>query len=282
MAKRLSGHDPGSARETAAMDFRVPSVSDILTGKIQAIEARLPLRINPSADSITPSFASELSQSMQGTTASANSATESSVTPAATETLPSASTGAGLLGLQLSSLAAQALAATSQQSLGPKASPGQNGIQASTQTATGTWPRLDITQLEVIAPRIDSAISDSAARTGLDPLLLRALIANESGFQPFSLSSAGAMGLTQLMPGTAQDLGVTDPYDIRQNVDGGARYLKQQLTTFGDDLSLALAAYNAGPHAVRMHGGVPPYQETQVFVERVLTDYNRYRAAEAP
>ena len=88
------------------------------------------------------------------------------------------------------------------------------------------------------------------------------------------------MGLTQLMPGTASDLGVTNPYDIDQNVDGGARYLRDQLEAFGGDLSLALAAYNAGPNAVRTYGGVPPYAETRDFIDKVLTNYNRYRAAE--
>ena len=113
---------------------------------------------------------------------------------------------------------------------------------------------------------------ESRAR-GLDPLLIESVIRQESGFQPEAVSPAGAQGLMQLMPDTAALLGVKDPFHPQQNVAGGSEYLAWQLQDFGGDVSLALAAYNAGPAAVRRWGGVPPYAETQHYVRNVLGDY---------
>jgi soluble lytic murein transglycosylase-like protein len=116
------------------------------------------------------------------------------------------------------------------------------------------------------APLIDQA----AARHGLDPSLLYGLIEQESGFDPSAASGAGALGLTQLMPSTAASLGVTEPLDPAQSIEGGARYLSQLLRQFAGNAADALAAYNAGPGAVEQYGGVPPYPETQQYVAKVL------------
>jgi soluble lytic murein transglycosylase-like protein len=124
----------------------------------------------------------------------------------------------------------------------------------------------------------DAQIDEAAAKYGLDPALLKGLIRQESGFNPAARSGAGAVGLTQLMPGTAASLGV-DPTDPAQAIDGGARYLKQQLDRFGGDPAKALAAYNAGPGAVAKYGGVPPYGETQNYVTSVLAFADQYRGA---
>jgi soluble lytic murein transglycosylase-like protein len=115
----------------------------------------------------------------------------------------------------------------------------------------------------------DAQITAAASRYGLDPALLKGLIRQESNFNASAQSAAGAQGLTQLMPGTAASLGV-DASDPAQAIDGGARYLKAQLDRFGNDPSKALAAYNAGPGAVARFGGVPPYAETQNYVQKVL------------
>ena len=113
----------------------------------------------------------------------------------------------------------------------------------------------------------------AARRHGLDPELVVAVAAVESGFRPGVVSPKGAQGLMQLMPRTAASLGVSDPLDPAQNLDGGARHLGQLLTLYGGDLVRALAAYNAGEGAVDRHGGVPPYRETRAYVKKVLERY---------
>lgn len=117
--------------------------------------------------------------------------------------------------------------------------------------------------------RFAALVQAAAARYGVDADLIHAVIQVESDYDPDCCSPAGALGLMQLMPGTAAGLGVRDPRDPAANIDGGVRYLKQQLDRF-HDLDLALAAYNAGPNAVARHGGVPPFRETQAYVRRVL------------
>jgi soluble lytic murein transglycosylase-like protein len=120
-------------------------------------------------------------------------------------------------------------------------------------------------------------ITAAAQRHGIDPALLAGLVRQESNFDPTAGSPAGARGLTQLMPGTAAGLGVTDVTDPLQSLDGGAKYLKQQLDAFGGDVTKALAAYNAGPGAVQRYGGVPPYAETQNYVQKVQAFAAAYR-----
>jgi len=121
-----------------------------------------------------------------------------------------------------------------------------------------------------------SFIDNEARKYNIDPLLVKLLIKHESNFNPYAVSSCGAMGLMQLMPGTAQALGVSDPYDPYANVAGGTRYFAGQLQRFGD-LELALAAYNAGPGAVTAWGGIPAYPETVNYVNSILSEYNRLR-----
>jgi soluble lytic murein transglycosylase-like protein len=123
----------------------------------------------------------------------------------------------------------------------------------------------------------EGLIEQAAARNGLDPAVLHGLIEQESGFDPTATSSAGASGLTQLMPGTASSLGVANPLDPAESIEGGARYLGQLMGEFGGNTEDALAAYNAGPGAVEQYGGVPPYAETQSYVTKVLGNAEAYR-----
>lgn len=128
-----------------------------------------------------------------------------------------------------------------------------------------------------LLPHLEPVISPAATKYGLDPNLVAAVIWAESSGDPNAVSTKGARGLMQLMPGTAREMGVADVLDPRQNVDGGSRYLRLMLDHHDGDLSLALAAYNAGPDAVRKYGGVPPYRETRDYVGRVMRVYERSR-----
>ncbi len=125
--------------------------------------------------------------------------------------------------------------------------------------------------------RYDPLIEHTARRHGLDHSLVTAVIKVESDFDPGAVSSKGARGLMQLMPGTARELGVRDSFDPWENVEGGVRYLRNLLDFFNGNLPLALAAYNAGREAVLQYRGIPPYPETQQYVAKVLQYYDLFR-----
>ena len=148
------------------------------------------------------------------------------------------------------------------------------GTQAATAPASATSTSSSLPAGTPYAAEITAA----AQANGLDPALLAGLIKQESGFNPNAGSGAGARGLTQLMPGTAAGLGVSNVLDPVQSINGGAKYLKQQLDAFGGDTAKALAAYNAGPGAVQRFGGIPPYSETQNYVRIVQANAAAYRA----
>jgi soluble lytic murein transglycosylase-like protein len=168
----------------------------------------------------------------------------------------------------------------SQLGLGPQTAATAD-FSSTLQSAQGITPAATTTGVSAGAGTVPyaSEITAAATKYGVDPALLAGLVKQESGFNPTARSSAGATGLTQLMPATARGLGVTDATDPVQALEGGAKYLRQQLDRFGGDERLALAAYNAGPGAVQKYGGVPPYSETQHYVQVVLANRDAYAAA---
>lgn len=229
----------------------IPNIKALMQQKIAEIQSRLPVKMN-----IGPSDQTDFAKALNEATASNAALLEAAL---------NSDTAAPVIDLDLLS--------------------GKSSVSSSTTkfplvsgSYESIYTRLSQTQIQELMPRINGAIEASANQYGLDPKLIRAVIKEESGFQPFALSTSGAMGLMQLMPGTAEGLGVTAPYNIEQNILGGSTYLYYQLKEFDGNLELALAAYNAGPNAVKKYGGIPPYDQTQKYVKKVLNSYEMYKA----
>jgi len=156
----------------------------------------------------------------------------------------------------------------------------KNGVWHFTNIKTDTRYRLYInttrkTPSDYIK-EYDIIIRQASKQFGVDPLLVKAVIKAESGFDHKAVSSKGAQGLMQLMPDTANDMYVENPFDPEENIFGGTRYLSLLLKRFKNDKALALAAYNAGPEKVGYYQGVPPFPETETFVKRVINYYQSY------
>ena len=138
-------------------------------------------------------------------------------------------------------------------------------------------PEFDAIRKAAVNGRYGDFIQTAAEQYNLDPELIRAVIKVESSFNPAAISEKGAMGLMQLMPATAREMQVTSPFEARENIMGGSRYLRKMLNLFQGDLRQSLAAYNAGPGRVLENGRVPRIVETELYVERVLQEYDKTR-----
>jgi len=176
--------------------------------------------------------------------------------------------------------------ATAAAATAPAEAPGgfSSALQAATVSADaaanpapGLQDAAQVTGEGAQSGEYEALINQAAQRNNLDPALLHGLIQQESGFDASAQSGAGASGLTQLMPGTAASMGVANPRNPAESIEGGARYLGQLMSQFGGNTTDALAAYNAGPGAVAQYGGVPPYAETQSYVTSVLANAESYR-----
>ena len=147
-----------------------------------------------------------------------------------------------------------------------------NNDKTNQTSSAGNTSFSDMMKSQSVSP-LEDIFNRAAAKYGVDVNLLKAIAKQESDFQPNCTSHAGAMGIMQLMPDTAKGLGVTDPYDPEQNIMGGAKFISQMLKKYDGDVTLALAAYNAGPNNVAKYGGVPPFKETQDYVKKVTAYY---------
>lgn len=147
----------------------------------------------------------------------------------------------------------------------------KNSRALQTKKSDGDFQTVFQTKYQNMPESMDSIFEEASAKYGVSSNLLKAVAKAESNFNPNAVSKAGAIGVMQLMPATARSLGVSDPYDARQNIMGGAKYLKENLERFDGNVSLALAVYNAGPNSVQKYGGIPPYKETQNYVKTVTS-----------
>jgi len=149
-------------------------------------------------------------------------------------------------------------------------------LESSLKEAVELKSKID---LRAQSANVDELIETFGEKYGIDSDFIKAIIKQESGFNVNATSKKGAMGLMQLMPKTAESLGVLDAYNPSQNIEGGVKYLKSLLEKYGDNKEMALAAYNAGPGAVKKYGGIPPYKETQNYVNSIMNTYNKVKDA---
>ena len=150
----------------------------------------------------------------------------------------------------------------------------ENGVAHFTNITKGKGYRKVISENKTRSKKdYDRIITGKSSKYKIEPAIIRAVITAESNWNPVAVSNRGAIGLMQLMPSTAKDMQVVNPFDPEENIEGGARYLRHLLNRFNGDIELALAAYNAGPARVEKSGGIPPIPETEKFVKKVLSIY---------